>query len=90
MKSLLILCTILLVILAAYTSASTSPENEHKCNENYANDPVQKFVCTHCGDELPKMRDDLIDRKNQGEDTFERHFNAWGDGMNWHWNRGAP
>lgn len=31
------------------------------------------------------MRDDLIERKNNGEGFLERHWNAWTTLDNWDW-----
>ena len=49
---------------------------------------MERCVATHAGDEFPKMRDDLIRRKNNDEGLIERHYNAWMTIENWelHWN----
>ncbi len=61
----------------------SSKTNAGIANRNYQNDPIQRWVATNFGDEFPKMRDDLIERKNQGEGAVERHFNAWMNPSNW-------
>lgn len=62
---------------------SSSLENAQKAAKNYPDSPVQRYVATSFGDEIPNMRDDLINRKNSGEGFFERHFKAWTTGSNW-------
>lgn len=49
----------------------------------YYNSPLELYVAIATGDEIPSMRDDLIARKNSGEDFLTRHFNAWTTPTNW-------
>ena len=52
-------------------------------NENYKNDPIQKYVATHLGPFLPKMRDSLIMQKKVGLDSVTRHIFSWSVHENW-------
>ncbi len=61
----------------------SSRTNKDIADKNYPDDPVQGKVATWSGDEIPKMRDDLIDRKNKGEGPIERHVKAWSSPKNW-------
>lgn len=61
----------------------SSQTNKDIADKNYPNSPVQKYVATALGDELPKMRDDLINRKNKGEGVISRHIKAWTNKKNW-------
>jgi hypothetical protein len=61
----------------------SSQENKAKAYRNYPDSPVQRFVATSFGDEIPNMRDDLIRRKKNGEGSIKRHWNAWRTLDNW-------
>lgn len=63
----------------------SSRGNKLQAEQNYPNDPVQRTVARVLGDELPRMRDDLIQRKNNGEGAVERHIKAWTTMKNWEW-----
>ena len=56
-------------------------------NRFYPNSPVERFVATRFGDNLPRMRNELINRMNNGEGFIRRHFNAWRNQANWRWQR---
>lgn len=63
--------------------AISSDANAKLAAENYRDSPVERFVAHHLGDLLPKMRDELIERKRKGEGFLKRHFKAWIKPRNW-------
>ena len=65
---------------APFRSSETSRKIAEK---NYPDSKVEKYVATAFGDELPEMRDDLANRKKNGEGFVERHRNAFTDRKNW-------
>lgn len=74
------------LLLIVYSSAwffSSSKENADIADKNYKDSPIQRSVAKSLGDEIPKMRDDLIRRKNNGEGPIERHLKAWTTRENW-------
>jgi hypothetical protein len=78
----------LFVILCASQSCeawlfSSSESNREKAQENYPDSGLERWVATSFGDEIPKMRDDLIERKKNGEGPIRRHWNAWRTLENW-------
>lgn len=76
------LCKIILV-LCFVTIANAYEYNNFRANHNYPNSPVENFVVKQFGDKLPHMHDDLINRKNNGENFIERHYNSWKNTDNW-------
>lgn len=89
-KNLFLLLAILFALLSICLSrpspwyrSEPSAETKKKANENYRNDPLQHWVCSHFGDDSPKIRDDLIKRKDNGEGFVERHWNAWSNSENY-------
>ena len=64
-----------------------SQRSRNIANRNYPNSPVERFVATRFGDNLPRMRNELINRKNNGEGFTRRHYNAWKNPANWRWQR---
>lgn len=58
----------------------SSQINKQIGEKNY---PGSEVEAPAVGDELPNMRDDLIDRKNKGEGFVERHIIAWTNPKNW-------
>ena len=81
---LLIFITLFFLMINLCRAAS-SVKNRQIAEENYPDSCLERMVATHLGDELPKMRDDLIRRKNNGEGFMERHWNAWSTLDNWDW-----
>ena len=81
---LLIIFTILFLTITL-CRADSSDKNRQIAEENYPDSWLERFVATHLGDELPNMRDDLIDRKRNGENIVERHWHAWTTLENWEW-----
>ena len=81
----LFLICFIIVFLVSLCQAASTKKNRRIAEENYKDSVFEKIVATHLGDELPKMRDDLIRRKNNGEGFVERHIKAWSTGDNWHW-----
>jgi len=57
--------------------------NADIAKKNYPDSPAEQWVARSFGDELPKLRDDLIKRKNEGEGFVERHYKAWKNLKNW-------
>ncbi len=82
---------VLVFLLLCFTSSTTgwsigprsSQSNGDLVGREYKNDPIQRWVARGLGDEIPRMRDDLIRRKNNGEGTIKRHLNAWTTLDNW-------
>lgn len=73
-KNVFLLLAILFALLSICFSrpspwyrSEPSAETKKKADENYQNDPLQHWVCSHFGDDSPKMRDDLNKRKDNGE-----------------------
>lgn len=68
---------------APATTPATSPvldssaTNRLIAKQAYPDSPIERHVAKAFGDEMPKMRDDLIDRKNKGEGFVVRHYHAW-------------
>ncbi|PAA68007.1 hypothetical protein BOX15_Mlig018362g1 [Macrostomum lignano] len=81
-QALLLLLLMMMIALSPVT-ADSSKENRKIAETNYGNSPVERWVATHLGDELPNMRNDLIRRKNAGEGFVERHAKAYVDSNNW-------
>lgn len=61
----------------------SSQTNYEIVKDEYQNSPVEKYVATAFGDEIPAMRNELIKRKHSGEGFLERHVHAWSKSMNW-------
>lgn len=61
----------------------SSTHNRKIAEESYSDSPIERMVALILGDLFPKVRDDLILRKNLGENFFERHKNALGNAENW-------
>lgn len=76
---------IILFMTRTLCRAASTEENRRIAEENYPDSPLERFVATHLGDEFPRMRDDLIRRKKDGEGFVERHWNAWSELRNWNW-----
>ena len=76
-----------LLLLAVFPSepvdGRSSRQNHDIIAGPYADDPVQRWVAHNWGDEIPRMRDDLIRRKEEGEGMVQRHLNAWTTLDNW-------
>ena len=66
---------------------SSSLSNKITAAQAYPNSPVEQFVARTFGDELHTMRDDLIQRKSNGEGFVDRHLHAWSEGDNWKWDK---
>ena len=84
-KSRLLIYFLVILLVTTLSRAASTEENRRIAEENYPDSLFERFVATHLGDELPKMRDDLIQRKKNGEGIIERHWNAWSDHRNWEW-----
>lgn len=63
-----------------FRSSKTNYEIAEKENSS---SPVQEYVATAFGDAIPKMENDLIERKHQGKGFFMRHYHAWRKPANW-------
>lgn len=78
---------LLVITFPAFTAAqypfSSSFKNSRLADVAYKDSPVERYVNKAFGDELPKMRNDLIRRKINGEGFLERHWNALTDKNNW-------
>ena len=62
--------TVLAVLLITATTSfgcSSSQSNADIARQNYPDSWAERKVATYLGDEIPQMRDDLIERKNNGE-----------------------
>ena len=85
----LIISTTFAILVIFFTSfyggAVNTEENRKIAEDNYPDSLFERIVATHFGDELRRMRDDLIERKNKGEGIIQRHFNAWTTLSNWEW-----
>jgi hypothetical protein len=66
-----------------YNPFSSSVDNARIANRGYSDSWIQRQVAKSFGDEIPRMRDDLLRRKSNGEGFFQRHYNAWTTGQNW-------
>jgi hypothetical protein len=64
-----------------------SQRSHNIANRFYPSSPAERFVATRFGDTLPRMRNELINRRNNGESFTRRHFNAWRNRGNWRWQR---
>ncbi|RYG49243.1 hypothetical protein EON67_06845 [archaeon] len=82
LRALLLLLP-LLHLLCPCARAASSDANARLAADNYPHDPIQRFIATHCGDEMPNMRDDLIRRKADGQGLMHRHVAAWLTLRNW-------
>lgn len=82
-KKLFLCVMCLMAITFVRVWASSTPENQAIAEANYPNSAPERFVATHLGDELPRMRDDLIRMKDQGMGPIERHARAWTTPNNW-------
>ena len=83
LSAVVALCTS--VAQAKSSIFDSSRGNKLQSEQNYPDDLIQRTVARVLGDELPQMRDDLIQRKNNGEGAVERHLNAWTTKDNWKW-----
>ena len=84
---LLVFFTLLCLAINLCRSAS-SDENRQITEESYPDSWLERLVATHLGDEFPKMRDELIRRKKNGENILARHWYAWTTLDNWEWQYG--
>ena len=75
----------LLFLTISLCQAASSDKNRRIAEENYPDSWLERIVATHLGDELPKMRDDLIRRKRDDENILVRHWYAWTTLENWDW-----
>ena len=57
--------------------------NSEICDAGYPYSPVENFVCNKFGENLPNMRDELLERKENGEGFVRRHINAYRNPENW-------
>ena len=85
MKSLLLIYFLVILLVTKLSQAASTEVNRRIAEENYPDSLFERFVATHLGDEFPQMRDNLIQRKKNGEGIIERHWNAWSDHRNWEW-----
>ena len=80
----LIIISIIIHSAMSYTfNKYNSMKSKSIAEINYKNEPIQRFVATHLGDILPKMRDTLINLKKAGYNEIERHIYAWSIKDNW-------
>ena len=75
----------LLFLTINLCQTASSDKNHRIAEENYPDFWLERIVATHLGDEFPKMRDDLIRRKKNSENTLVRHWYAWTTLDNWEW-----
>jgi len=77
---------VLFLLFIGWSSAglfSSTKDNAEIAKQNYPDSPVEQWTARNFGDELPNLRNDLIERKNQGEGFIQRHYNAWKNENNW-------
>ena len=80
---LIVICLAILLLNFSLSYAASSKRNRKIAEQNYPDSLFERFVATHLGDEFPRMRDDLIRRKNNGEGIVQRHVVAWTTISNW-------
>ncbi len=81
--TILFVCITTVVAQAKSSIFDSSPSNRERAKQEYKDSPAERVVATVFGDELPKMRDDLIKRKNEGQGFVKRHVEAWKNDDNW-------
>jgi hypothetical protein len=61
----------------------SSQRNAEIARENFPNSPFLRFIFTSTGDEIPDMRDEILWRKNRGENLFWGSIRSYFNPRNW-------
>ena len=84
--TLLLLLLLLLQLQAGSSAAratSSFEENKRLADEHYHDSPLEHWVAMQIGELFPRVRDDLIARKQGGEGIVYRHLAAWAALSHW-------